>query len=32
MKEVDLSRPEDPVKPFREARRHELADLRRGTG
>jgi hypothetical protein len=32
MKEMALSRPADPVKPFSEACRQELADLRRGTG
>lgn len=31
IKEVALSRPADPVKPFSDACRRELADLRRGT-
>ena len=32
IREVALSRPADPVKPFSEAYRRELADLGRGTG
>ena len=31
VKELALSRPADPVKPFSEACRKELADLKRGT-
>ena len=32
LKELALSRSADPVKPFSEACRQELANLRRGTG